>query len=373
MGFPGGLPIQIRTKHAFAMSEKTLRQSDLDWVHRILDGDGVAWNAFVEAFSDRVWRRCWSLCNESCPYNKAHVHCVFHSLVKGGVNSASDDRPGCDDGLEIYAFTFEYFFNQSNNTGKLKYYDGRAKLETFVSTILHGNLRTDWIRHKRKVRIDQITRPPEIQRLSEDDGLVFEQMVLQRPTETIARKLSFPYESVEVSQERVTHALMANGNLHLILRTPESAIDEFDWNDGDNEPRIIPLKRSVHDIWESVVSMFDRLPAGEKILLDMMFDQELQANEILERCTMLKIELPVTPRTGNLSIHSIYQSVDAILAKLGQWLQDENRQMLTDASNWLESDTADTTVTVKGLKTLLKSMGVRSNGIEPPSFNAVGR
>ncbi len=354
------------------MPDKTIHQNDLDWAHRILDGDAPAWNAFVEAFSDRVWRRCWTLCNESCPYNKAHVHCVFHSLVKGGVNSASDDRPGCDDGLEIYAFTFEYLFNQANHTGKLKHYDGRAKLETFVSTILHGNLRTDWIRHKRKVRVDQITRPAEIQRLTEEDGLVYEQMVLQRPTETIARKLSFDYETVQLAQERVTHALMANGNLHLILRTPESAIDEFDWNDHDTEPRIIPLKRSVHDIWESVVALFDRLPAGEKIMLDMIFDQELQANEILERCTTLNIDLPVKPRSGILTIHSIYQSVDAILAKLGGWLEEENRPMLKDAANWLENESADTTVTVKGLKTLLKSMGIRSNAIDPPSLSGTG-
>lgn len=354
------------------MSKNNVHQSDLDWVSRIVDGDATAWNAFVEAFSDRVWRRCWNLCNESCAYNKAHVHCVFHSLARGGVNSAKDDRPGCDEGLEIYAFTFDYFFNRSNDTGKLKYYDGRAKLETFVSTILHGNLRTDWIRHKRKVRIDQITRPAEIQRLSEQDGLVFEQMVLQRPTETIARKLALDYEFVQQAQERITHALMANGNLHLILRTPESAIDEFDWNDTDNEPRIIPLKRSVNDIWHAVMALFDRLTDGEKILLDMMFDQELQANDILERCTLLNIELPVKPRTGNTTIHSIYQSVDSILNKLGKWLQEENKGLLNDASNWLEDDSMDASVTAKGLKTLLKTMGVRSNENDPPSLMSFG-
>jgi len=351
------------------MPAETQHETDLAWVARILDGDAHAWNAFVESFSDRVWRRCWTLCNESCPYNKAHVHCVFHSLVQGGVNAATDDRPGCDEGLEIYAFAFEYLFNRQNNTGKLKYYDGRAKLETFVSTVLHGTLRTDWIRHKRKIRVDQITRPAEIQRLSDEDAQVFEQMVLQRPTETIARKLSMAYGSVEQAQERVAHALMANGNLHLILRTPESAIDDLDWNDQDTAPRVLPLKRSVHEIWETVLTLFGRLPDGEKILLDMMFDQELQAGEILERCTALGIDLPVKPRTGNLTIHSIYQSVDAILAKLGSWLEQENRSLLTDASNWLDEDVSEVSVTTKGLKTLLKTMGLRSKPLDPPSLS----
>lgn len=345
------------------MPSKTTHQTDLDWTQRIIRGDATAWNAFVEGFSDRVWRRAWQLCNEACPHNKAVVHCVFHSLSKGGVNPASDDRPGCDDGLDIYAFTFDYFFNRTKKTGKLKHYDGRASLETFVATVLHGNLRTDWIRHKRRVRIDQITRPPEIQRLTEADGKVFEQMVLQRPTETIARKVELDYEEVEAAQQRVTHALMTNGNLHLILRNAESAIDELDWHDNDTAPRVIPIKRSVDQIWKAVLSLFGRLNSHEKILLDMMFDKEMNASTILERCETLKIQLPVKPRSGKTTIHSIYQSVDAILDKVGQWLQDEHRPLLVEASDWLDSSEGDSaSISTKGLKALLKNMGINAQG-----------
>jgi len=332
--------------------------TDLDWVRRIIDGDDEAWNAFVDRFTDRVWRRSWQLCDEACPFNRATVFCVFHALAKDHVQPGSDDRPGCDEGLEIYAFIFDYFHNKRKGTGKLKHYDGRSKIDTFVAAVLHGHLRTDWIRHKRKLRVDQITRPTEIQRLSKPDGRVFEQMVMQRSIETISSRLGMPYEEVAAAQERVTHALMTNGNLHLILRSPESPVDEFDPSSRTSSLQVIPLTRSVDAIWDAVCELIGTLPENEKILLSMMFDKELDAKVILERCTTLDIELPVRPRTGNVTIHSIYQSIDAILKNLGEMLQSEHAKLLREAHDWLDDDSVSTSVSVKGLKALLKHMGI---------------
>lgn len=340
------------------MKPRSSQTADQEWVNRIFAGDAAAWNRFVERFTDRVWRRSWHLCNESCPHNKAKVACVFHALVRDSVTPAADDRPGCDDGLEIYAFIFDYLYNRAKNTGKLKHFDGRASLDSFVAASLHSNLRTDWIRHKRRLRIDQITRPEEIQRLPESDGRVFEQMVMQRPTETIARKLGMAYDDVSAAQERVTHALMTNGNLHLILRSPETALEDQDWMQPDTAPRIIPLRQAVDRMWETVCELMARLPEDQKILLDMVFDKELGAPDILDRVTRLGIQLPVQPRTGNTTIHSVYQSVDAILKEIGSWLAAEHGEQLKEAYDWLDDDSLSTAVSVKGLKALLKNMGL---------------
>ena len=343
--------------------------SDVARVEKILDGDATAWNSFVQEFSDRVWRRSWHLCNEACPHNKANVHCVFHSLAANRVQSISDDRPGCDEGLEIYAFTFDYLFNRSKQSGKLKHYDGRSKLETFVSAVLHGNMRTDWIRHKRKLRVDQITRPAEIQRLGNKDARVFEQMVMQRPTETIAANLKMDYEEARAAQERVTHALMANGNLHLILRDPEGNLDDFDQQESaENVLRVIPIQRTVNKIWSAVCENIELLPEGHKILLDMVFDKELDAKLILERCLQLNIDLPVTPRSGKLTIHSIYQSIDHILKSLGTSLEQNHSELLSEARNWMDDANLSESVSVRGLKALLKNMGINP----PPSISSSG-
>jgi hypothetical protein len=228
---------------------------DLKWVQRIFGGDAHAWNRFVQAFSDRIWRRSWQLCNEACPHNKGSVFCVFHALAAESVKPSSDDRPGCDDGLEIYAFIFEYFYNAKKETGKLKHFDGRSQVETFVASVLHGNLRTDWIRHKRKLRVDQITLPDEVKRLSKVDQRVYRQMVMQRPTETISRNTGVSPDDVAMAQERITHALMANGNLHLILRKVESSLEELGHGDDPTAPRAIPLQQAVERIWETVCDL----------------------------------------------------------------------------------------------------------------------
>ncbi len=230
-----------------------------------------------------------------------------------------------------------------------------------MAAVLHGHLRTDWIRHRRKLRVDQITVPPEIQRLSVQDQRVFKQMVMQRPTETIARKVGLSVQETEQAQERVTHALMTNGNLHLILRNPEHALDDTLPLEHHEGLRVIPMQRAVDQIWEKVCDLIRELPEHHKILLDMVFDQELDARSILERCEMLGITLPVQPRTGNVTIHTVYQSVDSILKTLGTQLQERYPDVVTNAFNWLESDRpgGPDMVTVKGLKALLKNMGIK--------------
>jgi len=349
------------------MTTTTHHTEDLAWARRIFDGDAEAWNEFVKRYSDRVWRRSWQLCYEACPHKQGGVFCVFHALSAGGVQPAKDDRPSCDDGLEIYAFTFDYFYRRDGKTGKLKHYDGRAKLDTFVSTVMHGHLRTDWIRHKRRLRVDQITLPDEIQRLPKPDQEVFKQMLMQRPTETIARNVGLSVELTEQAQERVTHALMTNGNLHLILRNPEGPIDELGPEvSGGASLRVLPIQRAVDLIWEKVCVLIGELPEPNKILLDMVFDEELDAKTMLERCRSLKLALPVTPRTEKMTIHTIYQSVDALLKTLGAQLKARFPDVLKNASDWLEDEsiTSASPVSVKGLKALLKNMGVAAS---PPS------
>ena len=342
-------------------TDRAAHEKDREWVQRIFDGDARAWNRFVETFSDRVWRRSWQLCNEACPYNKANVFCVFHALAADSVKPSSDERPGCDEGLEIYAYIFNYFHNPDKESGKLKHYDGRSKLETFVGSVLHGNLRTDWIRYKRKLRVDQITIPEEVRRLSKADQKVFRQMVMQRPTETIARKTGLSVEEANNAQERITHALMANGNLHLILRDAESSLEEMTQYDMGSTTKTMPLQQSVDHIWSAVCDLISELPEPHKILMDMVFDKELDAKLILSRVQELNLDLPVSPRSGKTTIHTIYQSVDSLLRDIGVGLETRHAQLLEDARNWLDDDSLETSISVKGLKALLKNMGISNN------------
>jgi hypothetical protein len=340
-------------------SKETSYQEDLSWVKRIFDGDAEAWNTFVNRFSDRVWRRSWQLCYEACPFKQGGVFCVFHALNAGGVQPVDDERPSCDEGLEIYAFIFDYLYKREQESGKLRYYDGRSKLDTFVSAVLHGHLRTDWIRHRRRLRVDQITLPAEIQRLPKIEQQVFEQMVMQRPTETIARNLNLSVEETERAQERVTHALIANGNLHLILRNPEGSLEDFDQEAPETAPRIIPMQRSIDRIWETVCQLISGLPEPHKVLLDMVFEKELDARTMLERTQQLQLVLPVVPVSGNMTIHTIYQSIDHILREVGRQLAVRYPELLEEAYTWLDDDTLQPgAVSIQGLKALLKNMGL---------------
>ncbi|GAB5521328.1 MAG: hypothetical protein RhofKO_35790 [Rhodothermales bacterium] len=276
------------------------------------------------------------------------------------MQSVNDDRPGCDEGLEIYAYIFDYFYNSKQHTGKLKNYDGRSQLDTFVGAVLHGHLRTDWIRHKRKMRVDQITYPEEIQRLPRLEHKVFEQMLMQRSTETIARNVGANVQDVELAQRRVTHALLSNGNLHLILRHPEEGIDDsLQQRKEASSPRVLNMEWAINVLWEKICAVIQGLPEEHKILLDMAFDQELGAKEMLDRTVQLRLKLPVSPRSGKLTIHTIYQSIDAILKTVGSLLMAQYPAEVDQARQWLgQADEERAGISSKGLKALLKEMGL---------------
>ena len=184
-------------------------------------------------------------------------------------------------------------------------------------------------------------------------------MVMQRPTETIATNVGLGIEETEQAQERVTHALIANGNLHLILRNPEGALDDAMIEEGRDGLRVLPMQRSVDQIWEKISLLIHELPAQQKILLDMVFDEELDANTILERCETLSLALPVTPRSGTITIHTIYQSIDALLTILGEQFELRFPEVLHDAQTWLDNDDLNASISIKGLKALLKNMGIK--------------
>jgi hypothetical protein len=134
--------------------------------------------------------------------------------------------------------------------------------------------------------------------------------------------------------------------------------------------KVIPIQRTVNNIWSSICDMIVDLPESHKILLDMVFDKELDAKLILERCEQFNLELPVTPRSGKLTIHSIYQSIDHILKSLGETLERDQSDLLKEARNWMDDANLSESVSVKGLKALLKNMGINRPS-EDESFGAV--
>ena len=213
------------------------------------------------------------------------------------------------------------------------------------------------------MRIDQITYPEEIQRLPHLEQKVFEQMLMQRSTETIARNVGASVPDVELAQRRVTHALLSNGNLHLILRHPEEGIDDsLQQRREMGSPRVLNMEWAINVLWEKICAVIQDLPEEHKILLDMAFDQELGAKEMLQRTIQLRLKLPVSPRSGKMTIHTIYQSIDAILKAVGSLLMAQYPLEVDQARQWLgQADEERAGISAKGLKALLKEMGLRND------------
>jgi hypothetical protein len=91
----------------------------------------------------------------------------------------------------------------------------------------------------------------------------------------------------------------------------------------------------------------------------MVFEKELDARTMLERTQQLQLVLPVVPVSGNMTIHTIYQSIDHILREVGRQLTVRYPELLEEAYTWLDDDTLQPgAVSIQGLKALLKNMGL---------------
>lgn len=337
-------------------------KDDLAWVNRICAGEPGAWDRFVDRYSDRFWRRAWRLCDEACPFKHRRfaAFCVFHALDDDHVQPLHDDRPGCDEGLEVYAFICEYFWNRSAETGKLIFYDGSASLDAFVAATLHGSLRTDWIRHHRGVRIDRIPMPPEIEDLPWVERQIYEQMVLQRSAERIAREidadLSIP--EIEAAQERITHELIAHGNVRHILRDPEVVTAESADDRASPGGHVVSLHGPMTALWTAVGDAIAHLPDDHRLVVDMVFDRGLTADQVLDRVETLRLDLPVTPRSGSYTTAHVYQSIDKLLKQVGDIVTNQHPGAVRDARAWLPHDVSDAPLHVAGLKQMLDAMGL---------------
>jgi DNA-directed RNA polymerase specialized sigma subunit len=339
--------------------QKTYKD-DYNFVQSIINGNAQGWNLFVKKYTDNVWQRAWNLCSEACYNNYSTISCIFHSIKAQSVRPLSDMREGCDDGLEIYSYIFDYLYNRKQGTGKLKFYNGQSSLDTFIKVVLYGNLRNDWIRHKQKIRIDKITHPPEIKKLPKINQKIFDHMVLKHDSKKIAKQLDISVDKVERIKAEISHILMSHGNLYLVIRDIEQPFFEENSKHDPYDHSLDSMQRTIGSFWKIICKCIRDLSDNEKIILDMIYNKELNATAILEQCKNLSISLPVKSRTSSITIHTIYQSIDIILKKVGNTLKEHYSDVLVEFKNYAAPDfnITGTNISVSGLKEFIKNMGI---------------
>lgn len=338
----------------------------LFFVQQILAGNAKAWRFFKNRHAGRMLERAWQLCRKTYSNLPADFN-LFLNLLKNRQRVSEKRRQDIyDEFMEIYRFIIYYFYNPEKKAGKLKFYDGRSRLTTYVIQVLIGrSLKTDWLRHKWGVNFSQIPKPAEIQALPFMEQAIYLEMVLRRRPEVIARNLKLDLQQVESAMQRIENELRQHGHwppgpgwANII------PIDEnFEQRDLSTQEQVL-MGQALNLLWEKVCALIGELAENEKILLDMFFDRELDAKAILKRCRELNLPLPVKVKSSEVTIHHIYQSINDILSRLGERLQKGYPGEVENCRRWLEEERAENRVEIfaRGLKLLLKEMGIYAAG-----------
>lgn len=128
-------------------------------VEEILNNNPIAWNTFVKKYSNLIVYYVVKWCNSKCGGFSDNISCEIKLIKQNtpiledklcknkSINITNNDnfefntKKNCDLGVDLYVFIFYELKN------KIKYYEGRALLSTFIVSCLN-NIINDYFIHK---------------------------------------------------------------------------------------------------------------------------------------------------------------------------------------------------------------------------------
>jgi hypothetical protein len=302
-----------------------MHESDQEFVNRILRGEQQAWAEFVDRFTDWVFYKAnrWTRRETFASREETHKRRYIKSEKAREYSEAAVDA-------------YIWIFQQLRN--KLRAYSGKAALSTYVWAVLNAKyLLVDFLRW----RYDNPSYLPKaIQVCAEIEQKVFAGLRARKPLEQIAAQLALPVEQVEKIQETLIEKLIAAGQEDLLLRPVEIEL-------SDELKKILAPRPEVSGeerlLLEKVAARFakslERLSPEDIRLLQMFYNEELTANEILAAYQRLNMSLPSRKAITESTPKDVFKAIERIKARLLPLFQAECRD-LREAI--IDSDTVNT-------------------------------
>lgn len=266
---------------------------DKQIVNKILAGDGAAWQAFVEQYTDWVLYTCWHFEKKFCRKSDRINNCALLSIMrqrKGQDNSPTKGENVCDEGIELYLWLLQYLRN------RLKPYRGESKLSTFIWTILNSkNLYVDILRWKYG-RLDENNDkrlPAVIQKLSKLEQKVFVCLRKGKNEAGIGRQLDADPETIRKAIELVRSALLKTHQLFLVECPVMESLEAL--TDNQIEPGInngmlpkesdrVADKIFYQQVTRLVGTALKSFDPGTQKLLKLYYNDGMSGKEICDFC-----------------------------------------------------------------------------------------
>lgn len=174
--------------------------SDMQLVQAIAQGDGPAWNTFVQRYGDLVMSAVVSWC-ESGNRVPASQYTSVLRLIRGNLPEPAEERGMDREGLFVYRFAMEELKK------RLPAYQGKSSLATFLKLELRE------VRHLYMTReLGRLTVPPAIADLPKFTQDVYRLSTRLRSHQEIARRLGVDVTEVYKAEKALRLRLQADGH-----------------------------------------------------------------------------------------------------------------------------------------------------------------
>ncbi len=282
--------------------------NDTEFVKKILEGNPSCWKDFVEQYTDWILYTAWEFERKFCRTSARFANCSLLLIMrqrKGEKKSYRREGEDCDEGLELYL----WLLNQLRR--RLKSYQGKSKLSTYIWTILNSKtMSVDILRWKygRVDENDEKRLPVAIKKLPVVERKIYVWLRRGKAKEFILEKLKLDQETLQQGIYRVREALLGAGQLDLIEHYEPRSVDFLDtknenllWQEG--ELRTQEQAATNHVFYRQVMthlcSAIQNLSPAEQKLLKLYYQEGLSGKEIGRFSSQLPAPLEIDHKPVN--------------------------------------------------------------------------
>jgi hypothetical protein len=316
--------------------ESGKHESDKEFVARILAGDEKAWAEFVERYTDWVFYKANKWVRREALQSREKKR-KLRNL------KSEKEYEYSEAALAVYLWLFQQLRNKLRAyTGKGAYENkASASLSTYVWAVLNSNyLFIDYL----KWRPGYL--PKAIQKCAANEQKIFIALRMNSPVDQIAMELRLSVQEVLEMKDRLLEKLAMAGQQDLLLPCTETELsDDIPEPEANlTEDEQVLLKKVVARYSKSV----EQLSSEEIRLLQLFYNEELSAKDILEAYKRIDLDLPVIGKAiKTATFNDVHDSLDRIRAKLLKRFQHACR------------DLPEAKVTRDTVKTYLEQLGVQ--------------
>jgi DNA-directed RNA polymerase specialized sigma24 family protein len=301
-------------------------QEDEHLISSLLSGSKQALDKFQARVSRRFYSKAIELCQIDC---QEKSFCKLRYAGKKMERMLASSKISCDGFYDALLYVMEYFYNPSNASGRLFHYQAKAPLDAYIAAILYdrnGYLKKGWLRHKRRIRLEDERLPKEIKDLPQIERKVYKSMASHYSENFIASSLNLSRDKVKKIKSKIYELLMKAGLIHLVTRLREHSLDDYSIKSASTTAS--EEENILEKLDNALKTAAKQLHEREKLVLRLYFEKGWTAAKISTYSRLPEGALLRSGEKVQVDTREIYWMIEKAMVKVFSYLKKKHRKLI---------------------------------------------